>query len=432
MGGLTSTEINNKLTVEKTTPETKQLILDFLNNSETAADIAGIDSTGGTASGIDVKTAQDIINKRKTLGKFTDLTQLSSIDSLSIEKLGSIIHFPILKGVIAIVAIEFNINTASFTNDAMNIRKNFTTAAPSPAWQNGVSIAYADSPALYSIKETLGQTLAIKARFKGNLINAAHIRATCGGALGDVKERLVLFNPLGDSRMVTFQLENTTFHANGISEFNIDWQWQWRLNSLSPWKNLKITKHRIFVILQAPTLPWNQVLGSTSLPWTDALEISCKWAGGAKTTDQAATLITQKYNSCGVVSYDIVQGATYYGVNSYMLTSMINRLNGGPGLGSKVNCTDSADTVVTFANLLGCDLWESRMGWSFRCNEIIAIGYNNWAVPFGWGFSYHEIPWKGACTQNDNIFDGCLKVDGDADPTTPPRTPLLPTNMLFG
>ena len=62
----------------------------------------------------------------------------------------------------------------------------------------------------------------------------------------------------------------------------------------------------------------------------------------------------------------------------------------------------------------------------------MAIGFNVCLVPFGFGFSYHEVPWKGACTENENVFDGCLKLDGDADPTQPPHTPLLPTNMLFG
>jgi len=107
-------------------------------------------------------------------------------------------------------------------------------------------------------------------------------------------------------------------------------------------------------------------------------------------------------------------------------------MNGGIGLGEKVNCTDSANTVSTLANLLGCDLWQSRMGYSFDLNSMIAIGYTTWAVPFNGSFSYHEVAWKGACTVAENVFDGCLKVDGDADPTSAPRTPLLPVNMLFG
>jgi hypothetical protein len=130
-----------------------------------------------------------------------------------------------------------------------------------------------------------------------------------------------------------------------------------------------------------------------------------------------------------------VQGATKYHFNNYTgfyFSEMIERLNGGPGLGQKVNCTDSANTVSTLSNLLGCDLWQSRMGSSFYMNPILAIGCSTWERPFWGGFAYHEVAWKGACTENDNLFDGCLCVDGDADPTTAPHTPLLPTNMLFG
>jgi hypothetical protein len=114
---------------------------------------------------------------------------------------------------------------------------------------------------------------------------------------------------------------------------------------------------------------------------------------------------------------------------------MIDRLTGGYGLGEKVNCTDSANTVSTFANLIGCDLWQSKMettGLLFSLNEIIPIGYSTWVTPFGGGFLYHEVAWKDACAESDNVFDGCLKVDKDADPTKSPHTPLLPTNMLFG
>lgn len=114
------------------------------------------------------------------------------------------------------------------------------------------------------------------------------------------------------------------------------------------------------------------------------------------------------------------------------LTEMIERLNGGIGFGGLVNCTDSANTVSTFSNLIGCDLWQCRMESSFRLNPIIAIGYDVWAIPFDGFFFYHEVAWKGACNEYTNVFDGCLKVDGDADPTSPPHTPLLPVNMLFG
>jgi len=73
------------------------------------------------------------------------------------------------------------------------------------------------------------------------------------------------------------------------------------------------------------------------------------------------------------------------------------------------------------------------MGWSFQLNPILAIGSNTWETACGWGgFYYHEVPWKGACTAADSVYDACLQIDGDADPTSAPHTAMLPTNMVFG
>jgi hypothetical protein len=61
--------------------------------------------------------------------------------------------------------------------------------------------------------------------------------------------------------------------------------------------------------------------------------------------DDAARLVTERYNASSVVKYDIVAGDTMYGWYAFNLTEMLERLSGGFGLGEKVNCTDSADTV---------------------------------------------------------------------------------------
>lgn len=445
MAGLSASFINNILVSEAVTATTKQLILDFLNTAASAAAIAGSEPQEGPVHDdpeegygdqirdydIGPTVAQRIINKRNSLGSFTDLSQLAGISHFAEDKFNDLI-FSFAKCVSEISAIRFNFHSGASTNDGLNLRKNFATAGPSPEWQKGISVNYIDSPALYTIKESQGNTLCIQAAFKANGISAAQVRATGGGRLGAVNERFISFNSAGNSGYETFDLENTTFHAHGIDKFNVLWRWQWRLKPTDSWKDLGYTRHRVYIILQAPILPWVQTAGSTALPWTDALEIACAWAKGATTRDAAAGHITERYNDCGVVSYDTTFGATIYGGGSFNLTEMIERLNGGLGLGGLVNCTDSANTVSTLSNLVGCDLWQSRMGWSFRLNEVIAIGYNIWAVPFGWGFSYHEVAWKGACTDSDRIFDGCLKVDGDTDPTTAPHTPLLPKNMLFG
>jgi hypothetical protein len=72
------------------------------------------------------------------------------------------------------------------------------------------------------------------------------------------------------------------------------------------------------------------------------------------------------------------------------------------------------------------------MGFNFQCNEIIPIGGSLWQLPFTTGvFSYHEVGWAGGATSNDNIFDACLEVDNDGDPTAPPRSGCLPTDIVF-
>ncbi len=445
MGGLTSTYINNKLVAEGTTQATKDLILIFLNAAANANTIAGIEPKAGPIVDdpmegygdqlrdydIGVDVAQRIINKRNSLGGFTSLTQLSRINYFGQDKFNDLL-FSFSNIVYEISAIKFNYNAGSITNDGLNIRTNFTTAAPSPSWMKGVSATYDDSLAAYAIKDTQGNSLGIRASFKANGVSAAYIRALGGGRLGRVKEALVTFDINGESGFESFELENPSFHSHGVNVYNIAWHWQWRMHPTDPWRDIVVTRHRIFITLEMPSLPWVQTTGSTSLPWTDALEIACNWASGATEADAAAALIAERYNACGVVSYDTVSGATFYGWGAYNLTEMIERLNGGMGLGGKVNCTDSANTVSTLANLIGCNLWQSRMGWGFDLNPIIAIGYTTWAIPFSGSFSYHEVAWKGNCTLNDHVFDGCLHVDGDADPSTPPHTHLLPTNMLFG
>ena len=91
--------------------------------------------------------------------------------------------------------------------------------------------------------------------------------------------------------------------------------------------------------------------------------------------------------------------------------------------------------MATFANALGCDLWQSKMAGlaPFALNPIRAIGSPTWQIACGWGgFNYHEVAWKGACTASEQIFDACLYVDGDANPALAPHTPLLPANIPFG
>lgn len=366
---------------------------------------------------------------------------------------------------IKILAIKFNHDTNSHATDALNIRKNRTEFITVPEWQRGISHRPIDSEAAYAIKETQGNTITIQAKFQASAIEGAEIRAIdaitvpfepkgCigwliaiiialykvffGNVLGDVKELWVNFDSSGDSGYVTFELKNPKIGNYGVGVRVTKWRWQYRTQSGGSWTYFDTTDHQIYILLEEPSAPWQQQPYSSSndqLPWSEVMNFACTWAMTTKDRDSAASRVTENVNNLGPsrIKYDIDGGWTFYSVGDFKCTEFLERIRGGTGLGEKVNCTDCATITSTFSNILGCDLWQSRMRSSFALNEVISIGYNYWAVPFSGSFSYHEVAWKGSCDVYDKVFDACLRVDGDSDPYNgPPHTALLPVNMTFG
>jgi hypothetical protein len=47
-------------------------------------------------------------------------------------------------------------------------------------------------------------------------------------------------------------------------------------------------------------------------------------------------------------------------------------------------------------------------------------------------FTHHTVAWEGSCSETEDLFDACLEIDGDEDPTTAPHQALLAANMRFG
>jgi hypothetical protein len=226
----------------------------------------------------------------------------------------------------------------------------------------------------------------------------------------------------------------------------VTWRWQYRVAG-GAWNDFEESRHRIYTLLKMPTEPWQQFpynRTNTQLPWTDVLDYACRWAGGTFTLDDAAARLTDAVNDLGraVVKYDCAGGGgTHYTVFTPFIafdcTGFLELLRGIWGRPPLVNCIDCATIVSTFSNILGCDLWQSGMfsdlGLTFSTNEIRAIGYNLWRTPCGWpGFVYHEVAWKGAGNVRNEVFDACVQVNGNLNPTGPPYIPLLPVNMRFG
>ncbi|MBI1787477.1 MAG: hypothetical protein HYR60_07995 [Acidobacteria bacterium] len=336
---------------------------------------------------------------------------------------------------VAVEAIKFNHDSNSAAKDALNIRKNAAQFISVPEWRRFLSVNPEDSRAAYAVAPTQGKTIAIQVSLSANDAGLGFVEVRVEH---HVKARPVNFTN-GQSGFVVFELIDPPIAHGRVGIWDVEWHWEYRLGPYHPWHHFSTTRHRFYVVLDTPTAPWKQApynMGNTQMPWTDVLDYACRWAAGATSTEMAAALVTQSVYALGpgVVTYDCPGGgSSHYSWGNFDCTAFLDRLHGGVGNGVYINCSDCATIVSTFANSLGCDLWQSRMGWGFALNELLAIGSNVWQTACGWGgFSYHEVAWEAACTANDDVFDACLRVDGDSDPTAAPRVALLPQDLRFG
>ena len=386
--------------------------------------------------------------------------------------------------------IKFNHNSASATHDALNIRKNASQNVSSE-WQRGISVKAEDSPAVYALKETRGNTLSIKAKFScdDSNINQIQVRAldpigphpppgpikvsptnilmtlyyqvtywiisticaprlsTVGtNILGNAFRKKAVTVTGGQSKYVTLELNKPRLRDVGVGIHYIKWQWQYSLdgNTWTPMEN-RHSYHKIYTILAVPQRNWLQQAQSdqekTQLPWTDVLDYACHWAKGTHTFDQSAGCITTSIYDLGhtfnannerILEYE--GNLPNYTISEFNCTLFLDRLRGGTGRGKKVSCVDMAAMVAIFANILGCNLAESTMGeyangqWTlFSINPVLPVGLTQWQSG---QWSYHALAWTGKYSWNDTIFDACIMVSND--PSLPRQTPVLPVKMLFG
>ncbi len=335
----------------------------------------------------------------------------------------------------AIEAIKFNHDTTAAVNDALNIRKNAARFIGIPEWRRFVSVNPEDSRAAYAVKTTHHKPITVQVDLSTTDPGAAFVEVRVEH---HVEARPVNFIN-GKTGFVSFELIDPPVARGRLGIWDQEWHWEQRRTPHHPWHHFATTRHRIYVVLDVPTAPWKQAPynpANTQLPWTDVLDYACRWAAGGTSTDMAAALVTQSVYALGtaVVTYDCPGGgSSHYSAGNFDCSAFIDRLRGGLGNGVYVNCSDCATIVSTFANALGCDLWQSRMGWGFALNPLLGIGSNVWQTACGWpGFNYHEVAWEGACTANDDVYDACLQVDGDSDPTSAPHTALQPQDLRFG
>jgi hypothetical protein len=217
-------------------------------------------------------------------------------------------------------------------------------------------------------------------------------------------------------------------------------EFQWQLTATSN-KNSEATfqqstKHIIYTLLEPPKPPWgpDDEQSDFEFPWTDVLEKACDWSREARSRTQVASMITRELHRQGLdgkLRYNESQAfsrLSFSGTDTFDLAEFLRHLENSTDA-LLVNCTDCAILVSTFANILGCDLYQSQMGYRFGTNPIRMIGFFTEVTRT---FEYHEVAWVDPCNHTAKLFDCCLQVDGDSVPSGGEFDPLLPVDISLG
>jgi hypothetical protein len=348
---------------------------------------------------------------------------------------------------IALMAVTFAHDGGS-GRYTLPLRVNEVLSVNVPEWVRGMS---APSDAAY-IRDRLPEAAFILARFAADAGGAAvvQIRALASDAstaktgagklLPNLPPVQVAFWN-GDSGWCVLPLDTSELRAGGVGCATTLWSWQFREAEGAQWVEFDESVHNTYVVLSLPTVPWSlapALPANPALPWTEVLRVACEWASGSQDAVEAASRITTAVYGMGkgALTYDVAVGAPHYtvlGIPRFLCGAFLDRVRGGPGAGPLVNCSDCGTIVSTFANVLGADLWQSKMGFiapGFKLNPILAIGSSEWSLRGG--FAFHEVAWSGDCTERDTVFDACLETNADKDPSSAPETPNLPRNQIFG
>jgi hypothetical protein len=332
---------------------------------------------------------------------------------------------------VCLESVSFNHDPDSSSSDAINIRMSCTEDVHVPEWKK----AQKSYPAAY-IKKSKITVKAVFSAAPG--VTSARIKAvTRMGRLKNILAETVSFNN-GTSGPVYFEVASHT--PTRIKSFIQEWQWYCDdvNGSRFPKIHLGDSGNKVFVVLEQPQAPWTTT-GQTE-PWVDALEISCWWARGTRTPEDAAAKIAkQLFKNVGGL-YDNEWGMPYYpysfDFSQFALTDFLANI---PDVGL-VNCYDMGKSLVTLSNALGCGLFYRYSNPFGYLNCIYAIGrgwtnnpfyentdpiyhlVNEPIVPGDWcwdeGRSFFGNHAFGSI--GDNIFDACLTVDTDKDPDDGP------------
>lgn len=339
------------------------------------------------------------------------------------------------------VAFRHDGAAAGAGGSAIALRINAFKPVLVPEWVAG---RLHNHPAAYAIDASALTPLSITATFTGTpgaVCEVTALAANTDSPLGPTGQTLVRIGNDGRGGPVRLPLPWARVVSFGVGAHEQRWAWLQRTPGSSSWSVCGYSAHRIYTLLSTPTLPWVQhplQPANVQLPWAEVLEWACAWAAGSYDVRSAASAIALALftRTAGVLQYNcLFGGPTNYADPAFDCTSLLERLAGGPGRGPNVNCSDCATIVSTFANALGCSLWQSRMFnllLPFAINPVRLIGQPWFGPACGNGyFNYHEVAWDAWCSEADSVYDASLAVQAPAWPQTP-LLALVPTDLRFG
>lgn len=290
--------------------------------------------------------------------------------------------------------IAFNYKPASATDDALNIRDDFTTVISVPEYVKGGQ----NKPAAY-IKDKAVKML-VRLKVKPSSITSLKIKGVSDdtdGSLGNATEKTVTFSGgisqegtddasttgIDESEYVEFTVTGNTPNKVFISEE----AWKWIVlevdgTAVSEMEVERTSGHKVYVLWDTPKSPWNQTSGNAENPWVKALTFAIETASGHDKDDAGALAAITSYLHTGHgLTYHINGGAPAYASSNLGgtmdLTGYIDKSSG-----STINCYDQASGVYSFGRLLGIGVEYRYMDPFGYINTVNLVGEGNCNNPF--------------------------------------------------
>jgi hypothetical protein len=250
---------------------------------------------------------------------------------------------------------------------------------------------------------------------------------------GDYRESVVTFP--ASSWATTFPIQsqgNTDTEVDFNTSVGMNWEYKVPTGTNAWYSTGSVSNLKYYVIWATPVAP-------QATPWYEVIQKATAWAVDQRSAAGAAGAVVGAVYGSGYVyaSSGPYAGAPRYFDSSNGKFDLGNALlTWGTNTPRGVNCWDTAQMVAVFGNALGCNMQTFTMRRTgnpppvFLLNYIKPIGLDWTNDPFGGGvprsgFSCHWTAYLA------NIYDACLKLDNDSDPTAPGHSAILPIDFVF-